>query len=62
MEADRFGVILSEENAHDILRELHAQKADELHHQTEAPKPRSERRLPDISGINDGPEVNGLEY
>ena len=61
-DAERFGVMLSEENAHDILRELHAQKADELHQQTEAPKPRSERRLPDISGIDNGPDVNGPEY
>ena len=61
-DAERFGVMLSEENAHDILRDLHAQKADEQHQQTEALKPRPERRLPDISGIDNGPDVNGPEY
>lgn len=63
-EADRFGVTLGTETAHDILRDLHAQKAEEQHRQmaAESPKPRAGRRLPDISDMDDGLEVNGPEY
>lgn len=59
--ADRLGVQLGTENAHDVLRDYHAQKADEQREQNSA-QPRNERRLPDISWISDGADMSGPEY